>query len=229
MSLNDDTQTNINQKHELNKSTNYPQTIRKGPPPPFLDEDNLYGTFGTACFGTGTILLGIQVWGGYSNGKLLTIFGFFFGCLGQVVAGVMRFKYRRYAGGTTTFFFSLNWAMNTCYALFPTFGWCQPLGNKELGYHNLLACFYTFLFLMQNFNAPTLLIPLSSFFTFFGFVFGCIGNFADSNTLRKMAGVCNISTGSVAFYNAFSSTINTKYKRVLLPYFDGKQLGQRLD
>ena len=32
MSLNDDTQTNINQKHELNKSTNYPQTIRKGPP-----------------------------------------------------------------------------------------------------------------------------------------------------------------------------------------------------
>lgn len=105
MSLNDDTQTNINQKHELNKSTNYPQKIRKGPPPPFLDEDNLYGTFGTACFGTGTILLGIQVWGGYSNGKLLTIFGFFFGCLGQVVAGVMRFKYRRYAGGTTTFFF----------------------------------------------------------------------------------------------------------------------------
>ena len=141
----------------------------------------------------------------------------------------MRFKYRRYAGGTTTFFFSLNWAMNACYALFPTFGWCQPLGNKELGYHNLLACFYTFLFLMQNFNAPTLLIPLSSFFTFFGFVFGCIGNFADSNTLRKMAGVCNISTGSVAFYNAFSSTINTKYKRVLLPYFDEKQLGQRLD
>ena len=192
------------------------------------DEPGLYHGLGVFCFATATLLLGISIWNGYQNGKLLTVFGFFIGGLGQLVSGIVCYKYRYYIDGTVYFYFALNWTISTCYDLFPVWGWMEPLNNKEYGFHNLMGCLFTFVFFIQNLGAPSIIIRISFTTTFLGFVSSTIGCFLDSNGFRKIGGIFNIITSILAYYSAFGMTVNERYKKVYIPVCDGKHCGQDL-
>lgn len=193
------------------------------------DEPGLYHALGTLSFATATLLLGIYILDGYHNGKLLTIFGFFIGGLGQLIAGILCYKYKYYIDGTTYFFFTFNWSISACYDLFPIFGLMEPLNGRELGFHNLMGCLFTFVFFLQNLGSPDYLTRISFTTTFIGFVFSTIGNFTSKTGLIKTAGVFNIITAVIAYYCAFAMTINVRYKKVWIPVLDGKKCGQKLD
>ena len=204
-----------------------PQTTSSPPPP--HDEPGLYHGLGVLCFATATLLLGISIWNGYHNGKLLTIFGFFIGGLGQFICGIMCFKYNYYIDGGVYFYFALNWSITTCYDLFPIFGWMEPLNNKEFGFHNLMGCLFTLIFFIQNLGAPSKITAVSYSTTFIGFVFSTIGNFVDRKAIIKIGGVFNIITAALAYYSVFGMIINERYKRVYVPVLDGKKFLGKLD
>ena len=214
------------------KNLNEPQTpsseiiIDKNIP---HDEPGLYHALGTLSFATATLLLGIYILEGYHNGRLLTIFGFFIGGLGQLIAGILCYKYKYYIDGTVYFFFTLNWSISTCYDLFPQYGWMDPLNGRELGFHNLMGCLFTFVFFLQNLGAPSLLTRISFATTFIGFIFSTIGNFTNKSGVIKTGGVFNIITAAIAYYSAFAMTIYERYKKVWIPVLDGKKCGQKLD
>ena len=214
-----------NQSFELSKMP-FPQT-KYSPPPPH-DEPGLYHGIGTLSFATATLLLGISIWNGYHNGKLLTIFGFFIGGLGQLICGIMCFKYNYYIDGCVYFYFALNWSITTCYDLFPIFGWMEPLNNREYGFHNLMGCFFTLIFCIQNLGGPSKITAASFSTTFIGFVFSTIGNFVDSRALIKIGGTFNIITAALAYYSVFGMIINERYKKVYVPVLDGKKFLQKL-
>ena len=193
------------------------------------DEPGLYHELGIVCFATATFLLGISSWNAYHNGKLLTVFGFFIGGLGQFVCGILCYKYNYYIDGAVYFYFALNWSITTCYDLFPIWGWMAPLNGKEYGYHNLCGCFFTIIFCLQNLGAPSIITRISFTTTFLGFLFGTIGSFAESTGLMKTAGIFQIITAALAYYSAFGMTINERYKKVWIPVLDGKSFGQKLN
>ena len=58
------------------------------------DEPFLYHGIGLLGFSTASLLLGIRIWNGYPNPKLLTVFGFFLGGLGQLISAIMCYKYK---------------------------------------------------------------------------------------------------------------------------------------
>ena len=193
------------------------------------DEPGLYHALGVLCFATATLLLGISIWNGYNNGRLLTIFGFFIGGVGQLVCGIFCYKYNYYIDGTVYFFFALNWSINTCFDLFPVFGWMEPLNGREYGFLNLMGCFFTFVFFIQNLNAPSPLTATSFCTTFLGFIFSTIGNFTTTRSVVKIGGIFNIITAALAYYTTIAMIINERFKRVYIPVLDGKQYGQKLD
>ena len=193
------------------------------------DEPGLYHGLGLICFATATLLLGISIWKGYHNGKLLTIFGFFIGGLGQLITGFYCFKYHYYIDGTVYFYFALNWTITACYDLFPVWGWMEPLNGREYGFHNLMGCLFTFIFFLQNLGAPSILVRISYGTTFLGFVFSTIGSFTGSNAVLKIGGIFNIITAVIAYYSWFAMVINTRYKKVWIPVLDGKKFGKKID
>lgn len=192
------------------------------------DEPGLYHGIGTLSFANATFLLGISSFNAYHNGKLLTVFGFFIGGLGQLISGIMCYKNKYYIDGTVYFYFTLNWSISTCYDLFPVWGWMEPLNGKEYGYHNLCGCFFTLVFCLQNLGAPSILTRISFTTTFLGFLFGTIGSFKNSTGLMKTAGVFQIITAFLAYYSVFAMTINERYKKVWMPVLDGKGFLEKL-
>ena len=193
------------------------------------EENGLYHGLGVLCFATATLLLGISIWKGYNNGKLLTIFGFFIGGLGQLICGILCFKYHYYIDGTVYFYFALNWSITTCYDLFPIWGWMEPLNGREYGFHNLMGCLFTLIFFLQNLWAPSIVVRISYNTTFIAFIFSTIGSFTGSSAVLKIGGTFNIITALLAYYSAFAMIINERYKKVWIPVLDGKNFGQKLE
>lgn len=193
------------------------------------DEPGLYHGFGVLCFATATLLLGISIWNGYHNPKLLAIFGFFIGGIGQLICAIYCFKYHYYIDGGVYFYFTLNWTITTCYEFFPLWGWMEPLNGREWGFHNLMGCLFTLIFCLQNLGAPSILTRISFTTTFLGFVFSTIGSFTNTTAVSKIGGIFNIITAALAYYSAFAQIINERYKKVWIPVLDGKNFGQKLD
>ena len=208
---------------QIIKQPNY--IVKENPP---HDEPFLYHGIGILSFATATFLLGISPFNAYHNRKLLTVFGFFIGGLGQLISGILCYKYKYYIDGTVYFFFTLNWSINTCFDLFPVWGWMDPLNGREYGFLNLCGCFFTLVFCIQNLGAPSILNRISFTTTFLGFLFGTIGNFKNSTGVMKTAGVFQIITAAIAYYSVFAMTINEKYKKVWMPVLDGKGFLEKL-
>ena len=226
---------NINLKNLNINELNYSQSPIHPQPMNYInnkvehDEPGLYHGIGVLCFATATLLLGISIWNGYHNPKLLTVFGFFIGGMGQLICGIYCFKYRYFIDGAVYFYFALNWSISTCYDLFPTWGWMDPLNHREYGFHNLMGCLFTLVFFIQNLGNPSWVVRTSFGTTFFGFVFGTIGSFTDTRAITKIGGIFNIITAALAYYSVFGMIINERYKKVWIPVLDGKSFGQKLD
>ena len=226
MSNKNDTLTGLNINNIVEQKSDSTRRNEKNEP---HDEPGQFPMFGVICFSTATLLLGISHFNAFDNPMLLTLFGFFIGGLGQLIAGIMEYKEKYYIDGNVFFYFALNWGITTCYDIFPGLGLMEPLGHKEYGYHNLLGCFFTLIFCIQNFKSPSILNRISFTTTFLGFIFSTIGSFCDRKALMKISGVFNIITAVLAYYCAFANILNGRYNKVYFPTLDGKYFGDKLD
>lgn len=217
---------NLNAINEPKRQPNLVEIKNKDIP---YDEPFLYHGIGILGFATATLLLGIRIWNGFPNGLVLTIFGFFFGGIGQLISAIMCYKYKNYIDGTVYFYFALNWAVTGCYDLFPIFGWMEPPNGRDYGFHNLMGCLFTFIFFLQNLGAPSYLNRISFTTTFLGFIFSTIGSFTNKTNVKKVGGIFNIITAALAYYSIVAMTLNERYKKVWVPVLDGKKFGQKLD
>ena len=194
----------------------------------YYDEKFLFYEIGNLCFATATLLLGISIWDGFKNKMLLTIFGFLFGALGQLITAIYCFKEGYYIDGAEYFYFVLNWVANTFFDLFTHFGWMQPLGGTEYGFLNLMGCMFVIVFFIQSFNASSRLINIFHYPILLGFIMSTIGNFCKSKACIKIGGMCNIITGALSYYFVVGSTINARFKKVYIPILDGNSFLQKL-
>ena len=217
-----DTMEDLNIMNVLSNSDNKKSDIKKNEP---YDEPGHYHDIGVLCFSTATLLLGISIWNGFKNGKLLTIFGFFIGGLGQLVSGFYCYKFHYYIDGTVYFFFALNWGITTCYDFFPIWGWMEPLTSKEYGYHFLMGCFFTLIFMLQNWGSPSYFIKISFTTTFLGFVYSTIGNFCENKALLKIGGILNIITAALAYISIFINILSERYKGLIQLYKEKRPKG----
>lgn len=192
------------------------------------DEPFIYFAFGNICFATATFLMALLNFYSY-NPIMLTIFGFFFPGLGQIVTAIMAYKFKYYSDGNIYFFFAINWFVNACYDLFPVWGWMQPLTHTEYGIHNLMGTLFVIVFFFQNLFGNSHLLKVLFSFILLGNIFNTIGNFADSTAVKKIGGVIFIIVAVIAYYDGFGMIINQKRNRITMPLFDGKAIGQKLD
>ena len=192
------------------------------------DEPLIYLAFGNICFATATFLLGLQNFYSF-NPIMLTIYGFFFPGVGQVISSIMAYKYKYYIDGNGYWFFAINWFVCAGYDLFPIFGWMKPLTNIELGIHNLMCTLFVIIFYVQNLLGNSYLQKLSFTSIFFGFVLSTIGNFANSTGTLKAGEIFNIITSIIAYYSGLAMIVNQKLHIVAIPLFDGKKLGEKLE
>ena len=192
------------------------------------DEPFIYFAFGNICFATATFLMGLINFYNY-NPLFLTVFGFWFPGWGQIITALYAYKFKYYMDGNIYFFFAINWFCNFCYDLFPIWGWMEPLNHTEYGIHCLMGTLFILIFYTQVLCGSQQLLKALFTFIFGGFVFSTIGNFADSKTVKKIAGIFNFITALIAYYDAFAMIINQKRLQVTMPLFDGKVVGQKLD
>ncbi len=192
------------------------------------DEPFIYFAFGNICFACATFLMGLIHYYDY-NPIFLTIYGFWFPGWGQIITAIMAYKFKYYIDGNIYFFFAINWFANFCYDLFPRWGWMEPLNHTEYGIHNLMGTLFVIIFFIQNLCGKSLLLKVLFTFILGGFIFGTIGQFADSKAVRKIAGIFNFITALIAYYDGFGMIINQKRLKVTMPLFDGKHIGEKLD
>ena len=177
-------QTEIQSISNAIKKGNTPQSQTKGE----YDEPFIYFAFGNICFATATFLMGLINFYHY-NPIFLTIFGFWFPGIGQIITAVRAYQFKYYLDGNIYFFFAINWFANACYDLFPIWGWMQPLNHTEYGIHNLMGTFFIIIFFTQVLFGTSNLLKVLFTTILFGFIFSTIGQFADSSGVKKIAGV----------------------------------------
>ena len=194
----------------------------------YKNEICLYHILANISFATGTFLLGLPIFYDY-NPKMLSIFGFFLPGWGQIIAAIMAYKCKHYNNGNVFFFFGLSWFINACYDFFPEWGWMEPLNDIDYAIYNLMCTLFVLIFFVQSLFDNSYLNKISNFFILGGYIFSTIGNFASNKGLKKCAGIFNIITSFIAYYNGFANVINSKRNRITFPLFDGKTIGQKIN
>ena len=192
------------------------------------DEPFIYFAFGNICYATATFLLGLMKFH-HCNPLFITIFGFWFPGIGQIITAVKAYQFKYYIDGNVCLFFSINWFANACYDLFPIWGWMEPLNHIEYGIYNLMETFFVIIFFAQNLFGNSNLSKVLFTIILLGFIFSTIGQFADNSRIKKISGIFNFITAFIAYYDGFGMIINQKRQKVTVPLFDGKKIGQKMN
>ena len=217
-------QTEIHSINSITKSGSTPQSQTKEE----YDEPFIYLAFGNICFATATFLLGLINFYHY-NSLFLTIYGFWFPGIGQIITAVRAYQFNYYMDGNISLFFAISWFANACYDLFPIWGWMEPLNHIEYGIYNLMETFFVIIFFAQNLFGNSNLSKVLFTIILLGFIFSTIGQFADNSRIKKIAGIFNFITAFIAYYDGFGMIINQKRQKVTIPLFDGKKIGQKMN
>ena len=217
-------QTEIHSINSITKSGSTPQSQTKKE----YDEPFIYLAFGNICFATATFLLGLINFY-HCNPLFLTIYGFWFPGIGQIITAFKAYQFKYYMDGNISLFFAISWFANACYILFPIWGWMKPLNHTEDGIYNLMETFFVIIFFIQNLFGTSNLSKVSYTSILLGFIFSTIGQFADNSAIKKIAGIFNFITAFIAYYDGFGMIINQKRQKVTIPLFDGKKIGQKMN
>lgn len=187
---------------------------------PYFDEPKVYQTIGLVGFATSYFIFAVYIFNGFQNKFILTIWGFFIGGLTNLISGLYCFKYNYYIDGACHLFFSLNWGIMSILDLFLWLKWMEPFTSKEYGFYYLMCCFFSFLFFLQYIYDKSKINTILYAFHFFGYLFCCIGSFNEKEGIIKTGAICFFINAFFGYYKGFAIDVNTKYKRLILPFLD---------
>jgi succinate-acetate transporter protein len=170
------------------------------------------GALGLAGFGLNTILLQIHNLG-LISGNMPLVYGFIWGGVAQIIAGIIDGKRGDTFGLTAFVSYGAFWIG---LALTFTFQWAGLIQEDSSGLAWTMIVWGIFTFFM---TFGTLKMTLVHFFVFASLtvLFGLLAAVFFGALSAKVAGVEGLFCGAAATYGAAAVIVNTKFGRTVLP------------
>ncbi len=171
---------------------------------------------GLMGFGMTTVLLNIHNAGFFEIGSMILAMGIFYGGIAQVIAGIMEWKKNNTFGTTAFTSYGLFWLTLVGLILLPKLGLAQPPGNLAMTAYLAMWGIFTALLFIGTLKLNRALQFVFASLTILFFLLA-LGNYLDSDVIKKIAGFEGIICGLSAIYTAVAQVINEVYNKTLLP------------
>jgi len=171
---------------------------------------------GLMAFGMTTVLLNIHNAGFYPMDSMILAMGIFYGCLAQVIAGIMEWKKNNTFGTTAFTSFGFFWLSLVFLLLIPKFGWWTgPTSGAMATYLFMWGLFTSCMFigtLRANRALQVVFFTLAVLFFLLAW-----GDASGSVAVKHFAGYEGIFCGLSAIYAAMAQVLNEMYGKTILP------------
>ena len=171
------------------------------------------GLFG---FGMTTVLLNIHNAGFYELNTMILAMGIFYGGLAQVVAGVLESRKNNTFGMTAFVSYGFFWLTLVALILMSKWGWVTATSKSALATYLLLWGIFTLLLFIGTLRLNRALQFVFATLTVLFFLLA-IGNYAENESIIKVAGYEGIICGGSAIYTGIANLLNEVYGRKVLP------------
>ena len=171
------------------------------------------GLFG---FGMTTVLLNIHNAGFYELNSMILAMGIFYGGLAQVVAGVLESRKNNTFGMTAFVSYGFFWLTLVALILMSKWGWVTATSKSALATYLLLWGIFTLLLFIGTLRLNRALQFVFATLTVLFFLLA-IGNYAENESIIKVAGYEGIICGGSAIYTGIANLLNEVYGRKVLP------------
>ena len=171
------------------------------------------GLFG---FGMTTVLLNIHNAGFYEMNSMILAMGIFYGGLAQVVAGVLESKKNNTFGMTAFVSYGFFWLTLVALIFMSKWGWITATSKSALATYLLLWGIFTLLLFIGTLRLNRALQFVFATLTVLFFLLA-IGNYAENESIIKVAGYEGIICGGSAIYTGIANLLNEVYGRKVLP------------
>ena len=171
------------------------------------------GLFG---FGMTTVLLNIHNAGFYELNTMILAMGIFYGGLAQVVAGVLESRKNNTFGMTAFVSYGFFWLTLVALILMSKWGWVTATSKSALATYLALWGIFTLLLFIGTLRLNRALQFVFATLTVLFFLLA-IGNYAENESIIKVAGYEGIICGGSAIYTGIANLLNEVYGRKVLP------------
>ena len=171
------------------------------------------GLFG---FGMTTVLLNIHNAGFYELNSMILAMGIFYGGLAQVVAGVLESKKNNTFGMTAFVSYGFFWLTLVALILMSKWGWITATSKSALATYLLMWGIFTLLLFIGTLKLNRALQFVFASLTILFFLLA-IGNYAENESIIRIAGYEGIICGGSAIYTGIANLLNEVYGRKVLP------------
>ncbi len=171
---------------------------------------------GLIGFGMTTVLLNIHNAGITSLDTTVLGMGIFVGGLAQVIAGVLEAKQGNSFGLTAFTSYGFFWLSLVAIIIMPKLGLGEAPSKLSMGFYLLFWGVFTFGMAIATLKKNTIskIIFFSLALLFFLLA---ASDFAESGSIKVIAGYVGLFTGMAAIYDAMGQIINESYGREVLP------------
>ena len=171
---------------------------------------------GLAGFGLTTVALSLHNMGVIATAGYTLAYGFMYGGLAQVIAGIIEFRNKNTLGGTAFTSYGLFWIGLSLLVLLNSIG-VFSTSPREIGVWMVLWGIFT-LYLavgaaLQKARVTTLVLALLTIL----FFLLAAANFTGSSSLLKFAGAWGVLTGLSAVYASAAIVVNEAAGKPILP------------
>jgi succinate-acetate transporter protein len=171
------------------------------------------GLFG---FGMTTVLLNIHNAGFYEMNSMILAMGIFYGGLAQVVAGVLESKKNNTFGMTAFVSYGFFWLTLVALIFMSKWGWITATSKSALATYLLMWGIFTLLLFIGTLRLSRALQFVFATLTLLFFLLAA-GNYAENESIIKVAGFEGIICGGSAIYTGIANLLNEVYGRKVLP------------
>jgi succinate-acetate transporter protein len=171
---------------------------------------------GLLAFGMTTVLLNLHNAGLFELSSMILAMGFFYGGLGQVIAGIEEWQKKNTFGATAFTSYGIFWMSLVALLVLPKMGWAEAASNTAMVFYLVMwGIFTTCMFIGTLKLTRTLRFVFGSLALLFFLL--ALGDATGSAGIKTLAGIEGIICGLSAIYTAIGQVLNEVYKKQVLP------------
>jgi len=182
-----------------------------------VDTSSNPAPLGLMAFGMTTVLLNFHNAGFYGLGSMILAMGFFYGGSAQVIAGIMEWKKGNTFGTLAFISYGFFWLSLVGLVVMPKMGLTAGIGGK-MAMTTYLAIWGIFTFGLYigtlRLNRALQVVFLTLTILFFLLAYS---EYANSASIRVIAGYVGIVCGLSAMYTSIAQVLNEIYGKTVLP------------
>ncbi len=182
-----------------------------------VDTSSNPAPLGLMAFGMTTVLLNFHNAGFYGLGSMILAMGFFYGGSAQVIAGIMEWKKGNTFGTLAFTSYGFFWLSLVGLVVMPKMGLIAGSGGKMamVVYLTIWGVFTLGLYIgTLKLNRALQVVFLTLVILFFLLAYG---EYAESSSIKVIAGYEGIICGLSAMYTSIAQVLNEVYGKTVLP------------